>query len=257
MSERHLYIAGTGRAGTTFLVRYLTELGLETSLSRNPEAFVDSNANAGLEIAPPDLHRADAPYVVKSPWLGFVIDDILEQGSLPADGVIIPVRDLRQAAASRVILERQAALRETPWLHELKSPLPVWATIPGGLLHSLNEIDAQRILAVSFHHLVERLIREGIPIAFLHFPRFVTDSDYLYRQLAPLLPNVTRTMSLAAFESTADEAKVRTEKELNLADDVEQTLTQNAALKREIKLLRDQLNAANTLMQSLRSSTQE
>lgn len=254
MSERHLYIAGTGRAGTTFLVRYLTELGLETILSRNPEAFVDSNANAGLEIAPPDLHRADAPYVVKSPWLGFVIDDILEQGSLPADGVIIPVRDLRQAAASRLILEYQAALREAPWLGELKSPLPVWGRVPGGLLHSLNEIDAQRTLAVSFHHLVERLIREGIPITFLHFPRFVTDSDYLYRQLAPLLPNVTAAMSLTAFTNTADEAKVRTEKDFNVTDDAEQTRIQNAALRREIKLLREQLSAATAQAPALKSS---
>ena len=32
--ERHLIIAGTGRAGTSFLVRYLTELGLDTTLAR-------------------------------------------------------------------------------------------------------------------------------------------------------------------------------------------------------------------------------
>src|SRR5208337_3522572 len=36
--RRHLIIAGTGRAGTSFLVRYLTELGLDTILTREGEA---------------------------------------------------------------------------------------------------------------------------------------------------------------------------------------------------------------------------
>jgi len=32
--QRHLVISGTGRAGTSFLVRWLTEMGLDTHLSR-------------------------------------------------------------------------------------------------------------------------------------------------------------------------------------------------------------------------------
>ena len=67
--ERHLVIAGTGRAGTSFLVRYLTELGLDTTLTRKGDAADwDTEANAGLE----DLVVAgkSLPYVVKSPWIG-------------------------------------------------------------------------------------------------------------------------------------------------------------------------------------------
>jgi hypothetical protein len=48
----HLFIAGTGRTGTSFLVRYLSELGLDTHISRHGCAHWDSNANAGLEDAP-------------------------------------------------------------------------------------------------------------------------------------------------------------------------------------------------------------
>jgi hypothetical protein len=33
--RRHLLIAGTGRAGTSFLVRYLSALGLETEIDRS------------------------------------------------------------------------------------------------------------------------------------------------------------------------------------------------------------------------------
>ena len=51
-ADRYLYISSTGRTGTIFLVRYLTELGLDTTLARNPNAPVDENACAGLEEAP-------------------------------------------------------------------------------------------------------------------------------------------------------------------------------------------------------------
>lgn len=48
--SRHLLIGGTGRAGTSFLVRYLTHLGLDTVLSRSGSAASwDEAANAGLE----------------------------------------------------------------------------------------------------------------------------------------------------------------------------------------------------------------
>ena len=49
-TRHHLVIAGTGRAGTSFLVRYLHQLGLETELAgahRRPSW--DAMANAGLE----------------------------------------------------------------------------------------------------------------------------------------------------------------------------------------------------------------
>jgi hypothetical protein len=71
--ERHLVIAGTGRAGTSFLVRYLTELGLDTTLARNGDrAGWDSEANAGLESLL--VSGNDLPYVVKSPWIGEYVE---------------------------------------------------------------------------------------------------------------------------------------------------------------------------------------
>src|SRR5271170_1882476 len=71
--ERHLVIAGTGRAGTSFLVRYLTELGLDTTLARNGDrAGWDAEANAGLENML--ISDADLPYVVKSPWICEYVD---------------------------------------------------------------------------------------------------------------------------------------------------------------------------------------
>jgi hypothetical protein len=62
-------IAGTGRAGTSFLVRYLAEIGLNTHLSTQGETSWDESANAGLEDDPILARPEDLPYVVKFPWL--------------------------------------------------------------------------------------------------------------------------------------------------------------------------------------------
>jgi hypothetical protein len=116
----HLLIAGTGRAGTSFLVRYLTELGLDTTLSRAGEAgvFWDSSANADLEeqITGSGEHL---PYVVKSPWIGEQIEQILSDPRLSVDAILIPVRNLVEAATSRSILEMRGIHERAPWMADL------------------------------------------------------------------------------------------------------------------------------------------
>ena len=74
MKKHHLIISGTGRAGTTFLVQLLTELGLDTGFK---DAFSEfhANCNAGMEW---NLRREDAPYVVKSPELCEYLDEVLK-----------------------------------------------------------------------------------------------------------------------------------------------------------------------------------
>src|ERR1700678_221648 len=93
--EKHLIIAGTGRAGTSFLVRYLTELGLDTELSRHGESAAwDEAANAGLETGPLTGQTWDLPYVLKFPWTDQMLDQILDHNMIRLDTVILPVRDL-------------------------------------------------------------------------------------------------------------------------------------------------------------------
>lgn len=113
--ERHLIIAGTGRAGTSFLVRYLTELGLDTTLARNGDrASWDADANAGLENQL--VCGANLPYVVKSPWIGEYVDQILNEKQFKIDAFIVPVRDLVEAATSRVVLEQRAIHQHNSWM---------------------------------------------------------------------------------------------------------------------------------------------
>ena len=73
-----LYISGTGRAGTTFLMQLFTELGLDTGFKRvsdNKSYF--PTARAGLEQ---DLFDRKGPRIVKSPFLCDHVDDVLAAG---------------------------------------------------------------------------------------------------------------------------------------------------------------------------------
>ncbi len=214
----HLLIAGTGRAGTSFLVRYLTGLGLDTTLSRQGDAaFWDEHANAGLEENE-NVARGDwqaLPYVVKTPWLHELIDEVLVRPDLHIDAVVVPMRDLAEAASSRVTLELRAMYQSAPWMSELQDGWDAWGTTPGGVLYSLNPVDQARLLAVGLHRLLERLARAAIPVVLMGFPRLVQDADYVFRLLQPCLPpGTTVARARDVHRGIADAAKVRLRAEL-------------------------------------------
>jgi hypothetical protein len=203
-------IAGTGRAGTSFLVRYLAELGLDTTLARNGDrAGWDTEANAGLE----NMLIADAnlPYVVKSPWISEHVDQILNDKQFKIDAFIVPVRDLVEAATSRVVLEQRAIHHHNPWMAaQLDRAWETFGHTAGGLVYSLNPLDQARLLAVQFHQLVLKASEAGIPLAFPVFPRIVTDWEYLHKCLRAVLPpEITEDAARAAHARVADAAKVR------------------------------------------------
>jgi hypothetical protein len=218
----HLLISGTGRAGTTFLVRYLAGMGLETHLDLHGEAQWFEDANAGFEDPPIPLPGTRLPYVVKSPWLCEMVDSVLNNPSIRLDAVIVPVRDLVEAVASRVVLEKQAIYRKTSE-SGFNQDWETWGQTPGGIVFSLNPIDQGRLLAVWFHRLIERLTEADIPIVLLNFPRLAEDSDYLFHKLRTFLPK-TATLGQARLlhERTADATKIRVGQELRTKRSAEQ-----------------------------------
>ncbi len=263
--ERHLIVAGTGRAGTSFLVRYLTELGLDTIVARNGDrAGWDAEANAGLENLL--IAGANLPYVVKSPWISEYVDQILNEKQFKIDAFIVPVRDLVEAATSRVVLERRAIHQHNPWMAgQLERAWETYGHTAGGLVYSLNPLDQARLLAVQFHQLVLKASEAGIPLVFPVFPRIATDWDYLHKCLRPILPKITEDAARSAHARTADVAKVRVTSELfndppgNVTHRREPkpgpqypspTEVDNIALRREIGRLRQQLSAEEPCAQT-------
>jgi len=209
-----MLIAGTGRAGTSFLVKYLDALGLDTHLSHHKTPQWSASANAGLEDLPIANSSGTRPYVLKSPWIGNVLDQILADDAIAVDVALIPVRDLKAAAASRMVTEIQNIYERSAWMTEVDSTWREWGITEGGAVFSLEPLDQERILAVQFARLVQTVVAADIPHVFLDFPRIVEDGAYLYAKTKAYLPsNVTYELAMAAHRRVAETDLVRVERE--------------------------------------------
>ncbi|WP_315831403.1 hypothetical protein [Bradyrhizobium prioriisuperbiae] len=269
-ARRHVLIAGTGRAGTSFLVKYLTALGLDTGFQLDQKSAPwDENANAGLEhllLVHPD---AELPYVLKSPWAGEYIEQILQSGRFVFDAIIVPMRDLVEAASSRSIIEHRAIHQGNPWMADrLDATWEVFGHTPGGVIYSLNPLDQARLLAMGFHRLVHRAAEAGTPLIFPVFPRMIEDWSYLYQTLKPILPAiVTIEQAREAHSRTASEALVRVEAEKRSHDESSdpdaRKLLQHSqgaeldmiALRRELRRVREEKRADVVRLQAELSET--
>jgi hypothetical protein len=215
-ARHHLMIGGTGRAGTSFLVQYLHLCGLDTMISREGLSSWEEHANAGLESFAADTQ--ELPYVIKSAWFDEFVASFLANPGLELDVVVIPMRDLVEAASSRVLNEYAARYNDASTPAEC-TRWERWGATPGGVVYSLNPMDQARILSLSFHSALLALVMRDVPLVFLDFPRFIEDPDYLFSKLQPYLPNSCSAEQAAlAHGQLADAAKVRTARELDQAN---------------------------------------
>ena len=161
-------ITGTGRAGTTLLVRIFTRLGLDTGFSdAHLNAVEKEIGRAGLELQITTQTADFLPEVIKSPLLTELLQTVLAERWFSVDHAIIPVRSLAEAAGSRITVHERAKTRNMD---------PRF--VPGGLLDVTDPGDQEAELARKFYTLVETLVVHQIPTTFLGFPRFAIDAEY-------------------------------------------------------------------------------
>ncbi len=166
MGEPKIVIAGTGRAGTTLLVQILTDLGFDTGY--RPGVEVRSASLGGLEG---NIRVPDAPRVIKAPGLSIELDELIESGTVVVEHVIIPVRDLDVAAASRV---RAAGYGRDPRAR-------------GGLIaRSKRPRDERTAISEWLATLVVTVAKHDVPHTLLAFPRFAADPEYFLAKLGHL-----------------------------------------------------------------------
>ena len=183
MPKHHLVISGTGRAGTTFLVQLLTELGLDTGF---PHANSDINpsCNAGMEW---NIKHPNAPYIVKNPALCRDLEEVLEARNVVVDCAIIPIRDLYASAESRRTVQRNLKERDKP----------------GGLILTENPREQEAVLATQLHSLIHTLAKHDVPMLWLYFPRLVEDPKYLYDKINSVLPGQNFETFSRAFRAVS------------------------------------------------------
>jgi hypothetical protein len=180
-------ISGSGRAGTTFLIHLLTELGQDTGFQGINDPSYYPAARAGLEK---NLFDPEGPTVIKSPFLCDHVDDVLAKG-IAIRHVIIPVRDFASAAKSRqhVQIETTGSVDGPP--------------VAGGLWDTDRASDQVAVLEHKFAKLVEGLTRHDIPMTFVSFPRITVDENYLFSKLTPIFPSLRPKRFYVAFGKIA------------------------------------------------------
>lgn len=189
MTEPKIVITGTGRAGTTLLVAILTDLGMDTGYKPGIEADTSSG---GLER---NIERPGSPRVVKSPGLSTRLRGLLEAGTVEIEHVIIPVRDLDVAAASRV--------RVAEYGRRLG--------VRGGYTGTRSAKRQRAVLATMLYELVAVIAEYDLPHTFLAFPRFTHDWKYTHAKLGFLVPDRTADDFRAVVEARYRPEKIREE----------------------------------------------
>jgi len=184
--KSHIMITGTGRAGTTYLVHLLTALGFDTGFElAEIHKSINENAKAGLEW---DVRAPDAPFICKSPWFSEYAREVLDHNKL--EQIIIPVRDLRDAAESRIRVTR---------LHRETIDPNATKDIHGGLVFTEKYEDQQTQLQEQFFRLIKILADYNVPVTFISFPRFAKDPEYLYQKLDFLLKPISKEEFLLVY----------------------------------------------------------
>ena len=196
-----MVITGTGRSGTTFLVELLTRLGLDTGFSlERMQAKIHKVARAGLEY---DIRRDNCPYIVKAPEFCEYAEEVLRRGDVVVEHIFVPMRDLFSAAESRRFVESSilsgASLLERMNFAETRKELI------GGLVGttSVEPGMQEEVLLRRIYALLLAVSNTSIPITIMHYPRIVTDCDYLFGKLTPILRDIAYESFVSVFAATA------------------------------------------------------
>lgn len=175
MTRGRIAICGTGRAGTTLLVKLLHRAGLETGYDDTDLCETDRHvAQAGLERVPSPRTIERFPDVFKSPQLHKVGERGLREGWLALDLLIVPMRDVDEVVRSR----RSVTLRQiTGYIRG--------APLRGGMVGGARNVFRQReVLLDGFYRTIEMAAKHRIELILLEFPRLARDPDHFAGRLA-------------------------------------------------------------------------
>ncbi len=173
-----IYISGTGRCGTTFLIKIFSFLDFDTGFTRDTyEKNICKKCNAGMEYT---YNSKD--YIIKNPYILNNIDIILKDENIKIKTIIIPIRKYIDAANSRV-------------KNGLKKRGGLWnATDLESQITFYNKLIANYIYYMT---------KYNINTIFLDFDQMINDKEYLFNKLKKILDEKNITFEL--FSSVYNE----------------------------------------------------
>lgn len=175
-----ILITGTGRCGTTFLIKLFSFLDFNTGYNRcNYNLSIASNCNSGME-----RDYTDNYYILKNPTFMNDIKNIVKDKSITIKHVIIPVRDLKMSAKSRVT-------------HGKKD---------GGLWCAKDELSQIEFYKNILTDYICISTKHDINTIFIDFDKMISDKTYLFNKLKIILDE--KNIDLNTFSLVYDEVSL-------------------------------------------------
>lgn len=156
-----IYITGTGRSGTTFLIKIFSFLDLDTGFNKDNYAqSIYANCNSGMEKIYNDKYK-----IIKNPLILFEIEKVVRDPNIIIKTVIFPIREYIASAKSRES-------------HQFQN---------GGLVNSTDLESQLQFYYKSMSEYMYWMTKYNIPTIFLDFDSMVADPLYLYNKLKVVL----------------------------------------------------------------------
>ena len=175
-----ILITGTGRCGTTFLIKLFSFLGFNTGYDiNNYKLSISSNCNSGMERSYKDNY-----YILKNPTFITDIENISKDTSIKIKNVIIPIRHLKISAKSRV-------------KHDNKD---------GGLWNANDELSQIEFYKNILTNYIITSTKYDINTIFIDFDKMINDKIYLFNKLKNILDE--KNIDLKIFSRVYDESSL-------------------------------------------------
>jgi hypothetical protein len=173
-------ITGTGRCGTTFLIKLFSFLDFNTGYNRiNYKLSISPNCNSGME-----RNYKEYYYILKNPRFIQDIEHIVKDKSIKIKNIIIPIRDLEMTANSRVKHGREA----------------------GGLWNAKDKLSQINFYKNILTNYIVISTKYDINTIFIDFDKMINDKTYLFNILKNILDE--KNIDLETFSRVYDEVSL-------------------------------------------------
>ena len=176
-----ILITGTGRCGTTFLIKIFSFLDFDTGFNiNNYKKYIFSNCNSGME-----KHYKDKHYILKNPTFMSEIEKIVkDKETITIKTVIIPLRDLDASAQSRVN-------------HNLKE---------GGLWNAKDKLSQIKYYQDIISNYIYISTKYDLNTIYIDFDKMIKNKEYLFNKLKNILDE--KNIGLDDFSLVYDEVSL-------------------------------------------------